>query len=438
MKYRILHYLIRFLVGEDAPSEIVESIGYTNDPSRFSKYNVVIIPSGFFEEEMYGTQASLPQLPLAEVEGIPLLFGTPKEEWIGNTFVVHADIIASTYFMVSRYEEMMRRDARDKHGRFPGRESLPFRAGFLHRPIVDEYRLLLHRWVRHSHQQLPIPEVKHQIRKVYLTHDVDAPTLYRTWKGFVRSLLDQRGLITSLRGKFGAVDNDPYYTFPWLFQQNNRLREALGKAHCEAILFMRGGGNTAFDKPHYKLSDRDLRRLLKKASELDMLIGLHSSYQAGNEPTLIRKEKEVLEAHIHQEIHCNRHHFLDCREPEDMEQIEAAGIMEDFTMGYADVAGFRLGTCHPVRWINPITRRLSPLLLHPLLIMDCSLDAPKYMGLSHDEALTYGLNLIEQVRKVNGELVLLWHNENVMPSSPSYLRELYAELLNELAKKEEQ
>ena len=112
--------------------------------------------------------------------------------------------------------------------------------------------------------------------------------------------------------------------------------------------------------------------------------------------------------------------------------------MEDFTMGYADVAGFRLGTCHPVRWINPITRRLSPLLLHPLIIMDCSLDAPKYMGLSHDEAFTYGLNLIEQVRKVNGELVLLWHNENVMPSSPSYLRELYAELLNELAKKEEQ
>ena len=30
-----------------------------------------------------------------------------------------------------------------------------------------------------------------------------------------------------------------------------------------------------------------------------------------------------------------------------------AGITDDFTMGYADIAGFRLGTCRSVRWINP-------------------------------------------------------------------------------------
>ena len=339
MKNRTLHYLIRFLVGEDAPSEIVESIGYTNDSNRFDKYNVVIIPSGFFDEHIYGTPASMPQLPLREVQGIPLLFGSPKEEWVGDTWVVHADIIASTYFLVSRYEEMMRRDVRDAHGRFPGRESLPYRAGFLHRPIVDEYRQLLHRWIRQSH--LRVPEVKKQIRKVYLTHDVDAPTLYRTWKGFVRSLLAQRGLFTSLKGKFGTLEKDPYYTFPWLFQQNSRLQEALGPVGCQAILFLRCGGNTTFDKPFYTPSDTDIRRLLKSAYDHGMQIGLHSSYQAGKEPALIRKEKETLETHLQKEVHYNRHHFLACREPEDMEQIEAAGIVEDFTMGYADVAGFR-------------------------------------------------------------------------------------------------
>ena len=287
MKNRTLHYLIRFLVGEDAPSEIVESIGYTNDPNRFDKYNVVIIPSGFFDEHVYGTPASMPQLPLREVQGIPLLFGSPKEEWVGDTWVVHADIIASTYFLVSRYEEMMRRDVRDAHGRFPGRESLPYRAGFLHRPIVDEYRLLLHRWIRQSH--LRVPEIKKQVRKVYLTHDVDAPTLFRTWKGLVRSLLAHRGLFTSLKRKFGSLEQDPYYTFPWLFQQNSRLQEALGPVGCQAILFLRCGGNTSFDKPFYALTDHDIRRLLKSASDHGMHIGLHSSYQAGKEPAMIRK-----------------------------------------------------------------------------------------------------------------------------------------------------
>ena len=165
-----------------------------------------------------------------------------------------------------------------------------------------------------------------------------------------------------------------------------------------------------------------------------MQIGLHSSYQAGKEPTLIRKEKETLETHLQKEVHFNRHHFLACREPEDMEQIEAAGIVEDFTMGYADVAGFRLGTCYPVRWINPITRRLSPLLLHPLIIMDCSLDNPQYLGLTYEQAHNYCFRLLEQVSHVGGELVLLWHNDSFTAGNGKYQRKLYTELLQTLAK----
>ena len=82
MKNRTLHYIIRFLVGDDVPSELVETIGYTADPNKFDRYNVVIIPSGFFDGQTYGTPASLPELPLQEVQGIPLLFGSPKEEWV--------------------------------------------------------------------------------------------------------------------------------------------------------------------------------------------------------------------------------------------------------------------------------------------------------------------------------------------------------------------
>lgn len=73
MKNRTLHYIIRFLVGDDVPSELVETIGYTADPNKFDRYNVVIIPSGFFDGQTYGTPASLPELPLQEVQGIPLV-----------------------------------------------------------------------------------------------------------------------------------------------------------------------------------------------------------------------------------------------------------------------------------------------------------------------------------------------------------------------------
>ena len=49
MRHRILHYIIRFLVGDDIPGELTETIGYTADPRQFDRYNIIIIPSGFFE-----------------------------------------------------------------------------------------------------------------------------------------------------------------------------------------------------------------------------------------------------------------------------------------------------------------------------------------------------------------------------------------------------
>lgn len=427
-----LRYLLHFLLGEELPEEIVGRIGYTSDRNKFDRYALVIVPSGFFSEAVYGTPASLPALPLAEVEGVPLLFGSQKMEWVGDTWVVHADIVASAYFLLTRYEEMVRRNIRDEHGRFPGKESLPYRAGFLHRPVVDEYRRLLRRWLRQA--RVHLPDVVSGIRHVYLTHDVDAPFLYRSWKGLLRSLHDGRGICPSFRGKFGNLEEDPYYTFPRIFRENDRLRELLGKERCETLLFIRGGGGCRQDKPHYRLGGGDMQKLIEEARRHDIRIGLHASYQAGINPALLPAEKHTLEKHAGQTIRDNRHHFLGLREPEDTDRLEAAGLTDDFTMGYADVAGFRLGTARPVRWINPVTRRLSPLRLHPLAVMDCSLREEKYMGLDAEAATAYCQMLIRQVREAGGELTLLWHNTSFVETPGNYLPMLYFGVLNELRK----
>ena len=142
------------------------------------------------------------------------------------------------------------------------------------------------------------PEVKKQIRKIYLTHDVDSPTLYRSWKGLIRSIRDRRGLYKSFQGKFGTLEKDPFYTFPWFFRQNSILQDLIGKEQCHPILFIRNGGKAKHDKPHYDLRNKDIRKLIKSALEHNVTIGLHSSYQAGTTPSLIRKEKTGLEDHI--------------------------------------------------------------------------------------------------------------------------------------------
>ena len=108
------------------------------------------------------------------------------------------------------------------------------------------------------------------------------------------------------------------------------------------------------------------------------------------------------------------------------------GITDDFTMGYADMAGFRLGTCRPVNWINPKTKQLTSLCLHPLAIMDGSLNDKRYMNLNAHEAYEYCIRLINQVKNWNGELVLLWHNTMVEDTQKLYHRNLYKDLISYL------
>ena len=82
-------------------------------------------------------------------------------------------------------------------------------------------------------------------------------------------------------------------------------------------------------------------------------------------------------------------------------------------MGYADVAGFRLGTCKSIRWINPKTQKVTSLILHPLMIMDCTLTEKKYMNLPEKEAINISHQIIKNCKQHGGDLCLLWHNQSV-------------------------
>ena len=428
----IIEYILQFLSGETLSPKLLSKIGYTSNPKEFSKYKLVIIPSAFFSTEVYGTMDSLPRLPLQIWEEAPILFGNPTVEIVGTTRVLHADLVASAYFLISRYEEMVKADIRDVHGRFPGIESLPNRARFIDSPLVDEYGKLLRIELREAGIQ--VDELPHKIRKIFLTHDVDQLSHYRNLRGFMGGLL--RGIRRPKEGNkaiktyFGGLKNDPWYTLPWLFKLDNSVRQIVGEDRCEPIVFIKvGGGSHKEDKPFIWHHIQDFQSLIKLCKRKNITFGLHLSYEAGINTDLIPVEKKQLEKISRKKTGYNRNHYLDSREPEDMESLIDAGITDDFTMGYADVAGFRLGTCRPVKWINPKTKQLTSLILHPLTMMDGSLSDKRYMNLNAHDAYEYCIRLINMVESWNGELVLLWHNTSVEETPQSYHRKLYQDII---------
>lgn len=129
-------------------------------------------------------------------------------------------------------------------------------------------------------------------------------------------------------------------------------------------------------------------------------------------------------------IHRNRHHYLAWREIEDGWYLSKAGINWDSTLGYADVAGFRLGVCHPIPLFDPIKMKPMGIEEHPLIVMDNTLSDPKYMNLSEEEAFAYCTSLMDETGKHNGEFVMLWHNHKLAENTVGYHAALYRQLLS--------
>jgi hypothetical protein len=162
-------------------------------------------------------------------------------------------------------------------------------------------------------------------------------------------------------------------------------------------------------------------------------IGLHASYEAGAEPDCVKEERKALEKAAGVPIAKNRHHFLGWREPEDGEMIAAAGIRWDATLGYADMAGFRLGVCRPIPLFDPIHQTLLGIEEHPLVVMDCSLDRPNYMNLSREAALDHVRRLADATCRHRGEFVCLWHNTTLSSTNTNYQKWLYSRVLEYLS-----
>lgn len=87
--------------------------------------------------------------------------------------------------------------------------------------------------------------------------------------------------------------------------------------------------------------------------------------------------------------------------------------------------------------MDPEKREVTPLTLHPLTAMECTLNSPDYMDIQEEEqAFAVLEELLRAVHTHGGEVVLLWHSPSVDASNGTYQRSLYErtlELLRQLA-----
>ena len=357
-------YLINFL-SQGIP-ELEKRIAYIKmDEEIPDGKDIIIIKSNFFEDGIFGSKDTEPRLPLSLLNGIPILYGEPEIKKLDAKTVIYADLIASAFFLITRYEEIINKD-RDEFGRFPGKKSVPYLAGFIHRPIVDEYTALL--------KKIAGIEDDKYCKRLCLTHDIDSPYTHFN-------------LFTAIRKTVGdIVRKRPISTYQYQHLVGNI------KPYDDYIYIK--------DKAWRQLSDE----LLQSGAE----IGFHSSFEAAENPEVFYEELKLLERIQKTKVTKHRSHYLRSMEPDSFNVLINAGITDDYTMGYADIAGFRLGTARNVLWIDPKSKKLTSLVLHPMIAMDSSLIGKNYMNLSVEEAILYLKGLIDT--SGYGTPSVIWHN----------------------------
>lgn len=381
--------------------------------------------SGLSSEKFNADEAPLPEKPFDLSHGgrpILALYGQSSLEKSENGFVLRSDLLASAFFMLSRWEERRSQAKFDAYGRFVGRSSYAFRNGVLDRPLVDEYALFLGALIEELSGEKPVS------RKgtVIPTHDVDLPLrFYSRWvifKNLVKSTLRFRfgEAILMLKGFLFPPSlwaRDPYNSFSEIMDFSDSLK-------LKSIFFMMAGGDHSLDY-HFAPGHPFLMNVYRRIQDRGHEIGLHPSFMSSESASLLEKEVKELGSLVGHEIRKSRQHFLKLDLKSSLDDLENAGIQDDYTFGYHDVEGFRIGTCHAVRAFSWLRGKTMAIRLHPLICMDGTLKS--YRSLKDDEIVATVRSLATRAKSVGGDFIFLWHNNNFIGD-----RELYARIFRDL------
>ncbi len=408
---------------ENTNKLIMEDHFFSKHPKDLEYLKLENIPSTI----NYQSKTKNPYIP---EEDIPIIYGTSILE-IKNkkqkNITCGIDIFASSFFMLTRWEEYVNKN-RDKHDRFPAYESLAFKQKFLDRPIVNEYvEMLKNMLLELGLDQKP----KTKNYQLYLTHDVDHIYKWNTPSKFLRHLVGDIVLRKSIKEFFLSIYNytqmklgrikDPYDTFDYLMD----ISEKVG---VKSYFFFMAEGLTNYDN-NYKSNSSETLYLVSKIKQRGHYIGIHPSFNAYNNKEQLTKEKQELEKNFGISITFGREHFLRFEVPTTWQIWEDNNMEWDSTVGYADKEGFRCGVCYEYNVFNIHSRQKLELKEKPLIAMEASFTyqeniTPKLM----EEKI---IDLMDKVKKYNGEFVFLWHNSSLNTKEWRNYRNIYQRVLEE-------
>ena len=315
------------------------------------------------------------------------------------------DIFAASFYLISRYEEYLPHQ-KDQYGRYAHENSLAFKQDFLNIPIINawlkEFRNKLQARFPHS-----TFNIQHSTFQFLPTYDIDEAYsfLYKSWwrtaGGAIKDIL--KGNFSRYRLRRDVLkkkEQDPFDSYGWL----DDLHES---THLKPRYFFLVAEKIGKYDRNILPKEVALRALIWQHAD-KYEIGVHPSWQSGDNPFLIKREKETIENAAEITISSSRQHFIRFTLPQTFRQLIDAGIREDFSMGYGSINGFRASVASPFYWYDLEKEIKTELKIYPFCFMEAnSFYEQKY---EPQQALAEMIHYYKIIKSVGGMMITIWHN----------------------------
>jgi hypothetical protein len=315
----------------------------------------------------------------------------------------HPDLIASAFLWLSGWSEHGR-IGRDHHGRLPFGGSLAAQWGVpAALPVVDVYRTLLAEGLlRKGVEGVAVTgPVAGTAWAVCVTCDVDH-VRYGRLRRAVRAL-QARDLFEARRAlaAWPRPGRDPFR------RALAHIADATAARGGQATFLFKAGATDPHDVP-YRLGAPWLQKMAAGFRVAGHELGLHPGYGTPDRADLLAAEVQRFTAAFGRAPVSVRQHYLRHAGPSTARLHAAAGLRVDNTLGWAEAAGFRNGTCRPFRPFDPDADAPLPLTEIPLAWMDTGAFGTR--GLDLDGAWAETFPLLDAARRHGGVFAGLWHN----------------------------
>lgn len=315
------------------------------------------------------------------------------------------DIFAASFYLISRYEEYLP-FIPDSFNRYEVENSLAYQYDFLKIPLVNvwlsEFETLLI-------SKFPKLEITHRKYNYVSTIDIDNAYKYKQ-KGLMRHIGGYLKAITSFN-KNDIIDRtsvilkkvkDPFdsYDHQLFIQEKYKLN---------VIYFFLLGDYGVNDKNHPS-NNKNFQNLIKHLFDYSHG-GIHPSFGSNQNPEQVKIEVNRLARISHRDVYNSRQHFSMLKFPETYANLLEIGITNDYSMGYSTFNGFRASYCLPFYWYDLDDELETGLKIHPFCISETSL---RYKDEATPQTIVETATpIINLVKKYNGELVTIFHNDTM-------------------------